>query len=115
IGTIVGCGSPRLLWAHVRDGSRAKSKVGSGFDIVLSGSLTEWLEPAGGCGAGIDNLPAPRTRDPDVLGLQVAVDDAGVVGRGQAIRDLGTKIEKAPERERSIADLLSQWPAVDKL
>ena len=48
------------------------------------------------------------TRQEDVSGLQVAVDDAGPVGGVEPRRDLDAKPQERIERQRSLGDPLGE-------
>jgi hypothetical protein len=52
--------------------------------------------------------PGPRLRQHDVSGLQVAVDDALLVSRGQGIRDLPGHLEGLVKRQRSLLEAIGQ-------
>ena len=62
-------------------------------------------------------LTRPSLRDEDVLGLQVPVDDALLVRRREAVRDLGGVFDGSPRREalrpraraRSVSPSSSSW------
>jgi hypothetical protein len=64
--------------------------------------------------AKVEDLRAAGARHHDVLGLEIAVDDAGVVRRGQAVRDLGREVESSLERDGSAPDLVPKRLAVDQ-
>jgi len=47
-------------------------------------------------------------RDEDVFGLQVAVDDAVLVGRGETAGDLDGDVEGAPDGKRPVGEFAAQ-------
>lgn len=51
--------------------------------------------------------------DHDVVGLYVAVEDAGVVGLGQALGDLEGDLDRPQQVELAVGDELTDGPAVD--
>ena len=63
----------------------------------------------------VEDLHEAVLRDHDVLGLQVAVDDAGLVRLREAARDLHREIERLLDGQRSAVDEVAQRPAVDEL
>ena len=60
--------------------------------------------------AEIEELDRPISRDQDVGGLQVAVQDAAIVSRFQCARDLDRLADRFVRRDRT-----AQWHAVDVL
>ena len=54
-------------------------------------------------------------RDEEVLGLQVPVDDALLVGRGEALRDLERVVDGLPLRNRTRVELAAQRLAFQQL
>ena len=63
----------------------------------------------------VDHLHQPPVRHHDVGGLEVAVDDAGVVSRGERARDLGGAVEERARRQATRADCVAQGLARDPL
>ena len=54
-------------------------------------------------------------RNEQVLGLQVPMDDALLVGRGESFRDLERVIDGLPLRDRARVELAAQRLAFEKL
>jgi len=80
--------SERLLWRHVRSGSDNDSlprpQIGPRGRVVGGGRFfLELGQPE------VGQFGVAAGGEQDVLGLHVAVEDAGVMGRGQRIREAG--------------------------
>ncbi len=65
--------------------------------------------------AEVENLDVAVAADHQILGLEVAVDDAGLVRLRQAFGDLNSHVERVAERQRARRDLLPQRLALDVL
>ena len=63
----------------------------------------------------VEDLHAPFARDEDVLRLQVAMDDALVVRRGEAARDLGRVVDRLARRQRRAVDPRAERLAFEQL
>jgi hypothetical protein len=53
--------------------------------------------------------------DFDISGLQIAVNDSGIVSRGQRLRQLFGNRNSIVERDRTTRDALREVVAVDQL
>ena len=117
VGPLVDRLAARLLGSHV--GRRAEQDARLG--VVLSDRRGERR-------AARDALALPRLGEPevehldravgpdaDVGGLEVAVDDAGLVGRFQRLRDLQGDGDRLVDRHRPPSDHLVEPLALDKL
>ena len=60
----------------------------------LACDASRWTPDIGGAEAG-----GELTEEEDVGGLDVAVDDAGLVGGGQGVGDLAADLDRLPQRE----------------
>ncbi len=67
------------------------------------------------CQAEVEDLDAAVPGDEDVLGLQVPVDDALLVGRGEPGGDLRGVFHGSPRREGSARELGAQRLAFEQL
>ena len=65
--------------------------------------------------AEVEDLHGAVAGNHDVLGLEVAVDEARGVGRGEPFRDLADQLERLPDREEAARGDLSERLAVDEL
>jgi hypothetical protein len=63
----------------------------------------------------VEHLDLALFRQLDVRRLQVAVDDTGLVGGGEAFGDLGGDAERFGDRQRAAGDALRQVLAADQL
>ena len=109
IGAVIHGLAARLLGRHVsgcsHDGARfGRRDDGGGKDRrVLRRRLGQLGQ------AEVEDLDVAVLRDHQVLGLQVAMDDARGVSLGEAFGDLGGEVEEAPSRQRlSGGDELAQ-------
>ena len=104
----IGKRSSRLLRAHVGDGIGAQADVG--LCLCISGSrFTRQLKSPRLRQPEVHDFYAPGSRQHDVLRFQIAVHDAGVMGRGQAIGNLRGEVQDATDRKWGLADL---WRSV---
>ena len=65
--------------------------------------------------AEVEDLDAAVARDEEVLGLQVAVDDALLVRGGQAVRDLDRVVDRLARRQSAPPDARAQGLALEQL
>src|SRR5207248_8269688 len=80
-----------LLGRHVADGAEDRA-------ALRVQRLADRLEELGD--AEVENLQPPVAREEEVGRLQVAVDDALVVGRAQPLRELSCQLGRAARNER---------------
>ncbi|CAI9419720.1 hypothetical protein HIDPHFAB_03834 [Nocardioides sp. T2.26MG-1] len=125
---LVGLGAGQQLEEHHAGGVHVRARVGTAVDHQLGGEVGDGADqhPAGG---GVLRVGADRAGQPEVghldpavlgdehvLGLDVAVDDAGPVGRGQGGQHRLDQRERPRRRHRALlADQVAQGDAVDQL
>ena len=63
----------------------------------------------------VEDLDAAVFGDEDVVRLEVAVNDAFLVGRGEAVRDLHAVADREPERQRPAPHSLGEGLAFEQL
>ena len=99
--------------AHHRPGDRLGPAAGQGPGEVggRRGPLGAGLEQFGQ--AEVEEFGVAVPRDHDVVGLDVAVEDARVVGLGQTLGDLEGDLDRPQEVELAVGDELADGPAVD--
>ena len=104
----------RLLGRHVADGAENGARPRF-LDCrgALAASLRLVSQQLGQ--AEVEDLDVAVPGHHHVLGLQVAVDDAGRVGLAEAVGNLKRDIEQAPGRQRSFVQELPQRLALDEL
>jgi hypothetical protein len=115
----VGAGVDRLsadlFRRHVGRGSHRDS--GSG--LQRRGRDDRIAERLGGVGhfreAEIEELDPAVAREKDILGLEVAVDDAPLVRRCEAVGDLNRHIDGFAKRQRTLFEPLAQGASVEEL
>ncbi len=113
---MVGRSSPDLLGRHVADGAEDHSRPGGGGDAAAFGATSVRVERRLELGqAEVQDLHPPVPGHEQVLGLQVPVNDALLVGRGQAVRDLNCVVDGFARGERTSPQALAQRHAVEKL
>ena len=99
VGARVRCLPAHLLGSHVAD----RSQDGAGGRVVEGGRRVPQALAAGWGGelgeAEVEDLHPAVVRHEEVLGLQVAVDDALVVRRGETGRDLGAEVQRLAGRQ----------------
>ena len=99
--------APGMVWTRPRVRVRARSAA------RRPASLGIGLDELGQ--AEVEELGVAVAGDHDVVGLDVAVEDAGVVGLGQALGDLEGDLDRAQEVELAVGDEPADGPAVDVL
>ena len=103
VGTCIDAVAPRLLRRDVMDG--AQRLLGQGLAGVCQA-----------CDAEIGHLHAAVPQNHDVLGLDVAVDDAAAVGMLERLADLCGEMQRlAPVHAAPPLHILLQGNAVDEL
>jgi hypothetical protein len=65
--------------------------------------------------AEVEDLDAPVAGQEQVLGLEVAVDDAARVGGGQPVCDLPGVVDRLAQRQRTSCQALAQRVALEQL
>ena len=65
--------------------------------------------------AEVDELEMAFAGDEDILRLQVPVDDAALVRRGQSLGHLGSPFERSPKRQHPFRQSLSERLAPEEL
>ena len=81
-------------------------------------TVGELVSLSGARGTGqteVEDLHVAVGRQEDVLGLQVSMDDALLVGRRQPPRDLGAHLDGLSHRERSAPQPLAQRLSLEQL
>ncbi len=98
-----------LLGRHVTHRSEDHARLGPGSRRrKLRLFLRTRLRLLQLCQAEVENLHPAVPRDKEVLGLQVPVDDAFLVRRGQTVRDLDRIVDRLARGESSGGDPASQ-------
>ena len=115
VGAVVDRLAAHLLGRHVADrpkhgsGRRLRHRHGDGQRAAGIRVRIDVRE------AEIQNLdPAVSGRD-DVLGLEIAMDDAALVGGGDRGGHLARIVDGFPHRQRAVAEPITQRYAVDQL
>ena len=105
IGARVGRVAVDLFGRHVRRGAQHRPRFGAkGFARLLQLRDSE-----------IEDLEPPALGDEEVLRLQIAVDDARFVRRGQTVRQLHGEVEYLRRRQRAVAERRAQRPPLQQL
>ena len=112
IGPEVRFAAARLLWTHVRH--RADDEAGCRLG-VRGCSHQRFFIVLGFRQPEVDDLHASIDGDHHVLGLQIAMHDAGVVRCGQALSDLVGDLDHALERHPAAVHLRAQRAPFDEL
>ena len=116
VRALVGGKAQHLLWRHVADG--AEHGPGLGEARIRLGSFTRAR-----CASRrnlpreteVEDLDSTVPGEEEILGLQVAVHDALVVGGGQPACDLGRDVERLSRGQRPAADAVAQGLALEQL
>ena len=95
IAAVIDGTAANLFRRHIADG--ADDEPRNGVDLSRreervrrsSGDRLDELREA-----EVENLHAPIEGDEQILGLEIAVHDAGVVGDGEAVRDLNREVDR---------------------
>ena len=114
VGAMVHGLAPDLLGRHVADRAEHGARVGPahlGRRLARFAALR--LRQLGE--AEVEDLDLAVVRDEHVLGLQVAVDDALLVGRRQPVRDLGADLDGLAQGQRAAGNALAQRLAFEQL
>ncbi len=115
IRACIDVGSFRLFRRHVTCG--AYHSAGAGVDHCFSRRLGvgNRNRRAGQLGeAKIEQLDVAVAPDHDVLGLDVAMDDAGFMSCDEGAGGLDGNVQNLIEKQRAVADALAESVAVDK-
>jgi hypothetical protein len=117
IGMEAGRQATRLFRTHVRNRARHKARLRLGlpFRSARRSALRNRREAGGPRQSEVEHLRAPGARDHDVLGLEIAMRDACVVGGRQPVGDLRGEIEQPFERNRPAGDLVAKRLSLDEL
>ena len=113
-GEDVGAGVERfaayLFGRHVADGAEDQAGLGGGaFEGAFRRVRGQFRD------AEVEDLGAAVAREKDVLGLEVTVDDAFVMRRGEPLRDLQRGVDGAARRERAAREPVAQGLALKEL
>ena len=123
VGAVVEGQPARLLGRHVAHRARARCPprvCGEGDSGQVAGGRSNGCSCPSAVAAQLDeaeveDLHEAVVGDHDVLGLQVAVDDAGGVGLGQAVRDLARDVQRRRRPSGRPGEIVAQAAAVDQL
>ena len=96
--------APGIVWTRPRVSVRESSAGEMGSPVSQFDQLGQ---------AEVEELGVAVPGDHDVVGLDVAVEDARVVGLGQALGDLEGDLDRAQEIELAVGDEPADGPAVD--
>jgi hypothetical protein len=107
--------SGEKLRGHVPDcpEDRACPSGLGGRGVAIDGALVEHAAKLGQ--AEVEDLRPAVPGYEEVLGLQVAVNDALLVGRGEAAGDLDPEVDDLPRRQRSPGEPYPQGFALEQL
>ncbi len=109
VGAKIGWFAPRLLGRHVPH--RAQDGPANG-GLPVPRPLTPGPQLSQ---SEVEDLDSLLAGDHDVLRLEVAVGDAGLVGGGHPIGHLNRQIEQSPYRQRATGQQRPQGQAVHQL
>ena len=113
VGAVIERLASQLLGRHVGDRPGEIGVQGGRAALVPADHRGKGKEDAGQ--AEVEDLDRARRVDHDVLGLEVAVDDAAGVGGGHRARQGQGDLEEAVEGDAAGLDELRQRLAVDEL
>ena len=115
VGAMVRGVAVHLLRRHVAHGPHhdAGHRLWRGGQRRVRQALGGWRRELGQ--AEVEDLDAVLRRDEDVRRLQVAMDDALLVGCAQPVRDLRAEVERAAQRQPSPRQQPVERRAVEEL
>jgi hypothetical protein len=113
VGAEVHRPARRLLGGHVADGAHHHPRAGHLRGGCAFGAVAPRFGELGQAEVQDAHVAVPGHHH--VLGLQVAVDDARLVGAGQAVGDLHRKLEDALGGQRARGQDVAQGTAVHQL
>ncbi len=105
--------SHRLLRGHVAGGSQHRARVRAPR-LGLQARLVLGRRLQVGGQAEVEDLDPPVRRDEEVRRLEVPVDDALVVRRREAARDLGGVLDRPPLGQRPSREPLPEGPPLEQ-
>ena len=113
VGTVVNRRPTHLFGRHVPDGSQYGARIrrtvqGRGDRGAACGRRVVPRQ------AEVENFQPPIGGDEEILGFQIAVDDAFVVRSRQTARELHTVIGGAPKRQRAVQERAAQRLAFEQ-
>ena len=104
-----------LLGRHVADRAQHGPGLGRGGGRREAAGRLAALEALELGEAEVEDLHAAVPGDEDVLGLEIAVDDAVVVGGRQAVGDLHRVLERLARGQGPVVEPLAQRLALEQL
>ena len=104
-----------LLRRHVADRAEDHAGAGAGRDGGLFAGRGAFVGTRQLREAEVEDLHAPVVGDEQVLGLQVAMDDALVVRGREAVGDLHGVVDGLAHRQRARAEPIAQRLALEQL
>ncbi len=115
VGAGVGVLPADLLGGHVADGAEHGSGLRAARLRRRRGQRGGRLGPRELGQAEVEDLDAAVVRHEDVLGLEIAVDDALLVRGAEAAGDLERVVDGLARRDRAAGELLAQGRSLEQL
>jgi hypothetical protein len=98
IRAMIGRSPTHLFRRHIADSSH--DGAGIGFSNGLRGIRVRWSLRLQFRESEVENLRTAVVRDHDVIGLEIAMDDAGGMRGGQSVGNLRGEVDRLPPRHR---------------
>jgi hypothetical protein len=109
---------PDLLGGHVADGAEHGSRARPRIAVLADGPrllVREGFDALELGQAEVEDLDAAVASQEEVLGFEVSVDDAAVVGGGEAARHLASVVDGLARGQRRAVDPVAQCLPVEQL
>jgi hypothetical protein len=113
---MIHCLAARLFRRHVRKGAHDHAGHRAGVLMRIDGRRSpDWIGIHELRQAEVQDLHVPVASNHHVFGLQVAMDDARIVGGGERAGHLERHIDRIRGRQPAAGDARSQRFAIDEL
>jgi len=115
VGALVRGLAGHLLRAHVAHRAHHRARIRHAEQRPPVGCLVAGIRCGLSREAEVEDLHASVCGDEDVLRLDVAMNDAPVMGSGETVGDVGSDLQYFPHRQRAVIESHAQGLALEQL